>query len=164
LIDWDWVVRITDFSHSVVAAEGLSESNPAEVGAITARYSSPESFDGALTLESDVFSFGLILYEILSGETGFPGDFSQIEMMKKIVLDKYRPPIPDYFCNDVKELINDCWAQKSHERPSFGEILYRLDRMDFQITPGVKSVKVRRFADAVKAREKELGIEIDDFD
>jgi hypothetical protein len=38
--------------------------------------------------------------------------------------------------------------------------------MDFRITAGVKTEKVRRFVEAVKAQEKKLGIEIEieDFD
>jgi hypothetical protein len=34
--------------------------------------------------------------------------------------------------------------------------------MDFRITAGVDSAKVRRFVRAVRTREKELGIEIED--
>jgi hypothetical protein len=36
--------------------------------------------------------------------------------------------------------------------------------MDFQITPGLKSQKAQQFLDAVKARERILGIGIEDLD
>lgn len=79
-------------------------------------------------------------------------------------MDEVRPAIPDFFHLYVKWLINGCWAQNSDERPSFVEILVRLDRMDFRSTDHVKSAKVRRFVDAVKVHEKLLEIKIGDCD
>jgi TPR repeat protein len=164
LVDWDWIVRIGDFSHSVKAGEAQREAISDQTLSIDGHYTAPECFEGFPTQTSDVFSFGLILCELLSGEPGFPPALPALEVMKKIVLDDARPPIPDYLHADAKQLILDCWAQDPDERPSFSDILYRLEDMDFQITRDVKSVKVRRFVEAVKAREKVLGIAIDDFD
>jgi hypothetical protein len=75
-----------------------------------------------------------------------------------------RPTIPNSICADVSQLIHDCFEQNPSRRPSFTEILSRLDKMDFRITPGVNSEKVRRFVTIVKSREKDLGIEIEDID
>jgi PHP family Zn ribbon phosphoesterase len=87
-------------------------------------------------------------------------------MMKLVTLEHARPAIPSFVSDDVKELIVDCLANEPYDRPSFQDILIRLDTMDFRITAGVKTEKVRRFMEAVKAEEKKLGIEIeiDDFD
>jgi hypothetical protein len=82
----------------------------------------------------------------------------------KLILNGAHPAIPDFVCRDVSQLIRDCFEQDPEERPSFGDILSRLDKMDFRITPGVKSEKVRRFVEAVKSREKDLEIEIEDTD
>jgi hypothetical protein len=82
-------------------------------------------------------------------------------MMKLVSLDHARPSIPSFVCSELKELIVDCWANEPYERPSFQDVLIRLDRMDFRITAGVKTEKVRRFVKAVKAQEKKLGIEIE---
>jgi TPR repeat protein/tRNA A-37 threonylcarbamoyl transferase component Bud32 len=164
LVDWDWIVRIGDLSHGVVVDDGPDEFIFGDKLSLDAHYTAPECFANSPTLKSDVFSFSLILYELLSGKPGFSRDSEQREVMKKIDLCEERPLIPDFFHDDVKSLIQDCWAQDPEDRPSFVEILFRLDRMDFQITNNVKSEKVRRFVKAVKAREKVLGIDMKDLD
>jgi serine/threonine protein kinase len=50
------------------------------------RYVAPECFDNNPTLESDVFSVGMILYELLSGQPGFPLDWQEERILKKVVL------------------------------------------------------------------------------
>jgi serine/threonine protein kinase len=163
-VDWDCIVRIGDLSHSVIAGETEGEAAPNQRTLFDAFYAAPESFDNSPTLESDVFSFGVILCELLSGEAGFSRCLTPPEMMKLVVLAHARPSIPSFVCSEVKELIVDCWANEPTERPSFQDILFRLDRMDFRITAGVRTEKVRRFVNAVKAQEKILGMEIEDFD
>jgi serine/threonine protein kinase len=166
LLDWDWIVRIGGFSYSLVADEDgrarPPESDRFEKLSVNPRYTAPECFDGEPTLKSDVFSFGMILCELLSGQPGFPLKFGPHQFMKMIVLDRARPAIPDFVGEEVKRLIGDCWKDKPRKRPSFEDILERLEKMDFRITAGVDSTKVRRFVRAVKTREKELGIEIED--
>jgi hypothetical protein len=82
--------------------------------------------------------------------------------MKMIVIDRACPAIPDCISEEVKRLIGDCWKQKPRKRPSFEDILERLEEMDVRITAGVNAAKVRRFVTPAKTREKELGIEIED--
>jgi serine/threonine protein kinase len=168
LLDWDWIVRIGDFSDSHMADEyGRAlphESDRFERLHLNPRYAAPERFENELTLKSDVFSFGMILCELLSGQPGFPLNLGPYEFMKMIVIDRARPDIPDFVGEEVKRLIGDCWKQKPGKRPSFEDILERLEEMDFRITAGVDSAKVGRFVRAVKTREKELGIEIKDHE
>jgi serine/threonine protein kinase len=129
-----------------------------------ARYSAPECFDNRPTLKSDVFSFGIILCELLSGQPGLPLNLPLPQLMKMIIVDRARPSIPDFVDRRVRLLISDCWKQKPDKRPSFEEILERLDEMDFRITARVDSAKVRRFVKAVKDREKVLGIDIEAYE
>jgi serine/threonine protein kinase len=110
-------------------------------------------------LKSDIFSFGLILYELLTGQPAFSPNLSQHDMMKRIVFDEARPDIPDSVAPNVKLLIEDCLEYEPDERPSFEMILFRLDKIGFQITRGVNSRKVRQFVTTVKNRERELGID-----
>jgi TPR repeat protein len=161
LLDWDWIVRICAFCRSV-----LSEASDAELDdnrgqlSCNERYSVPECFYNEQTLNSDVFSFGLILYELLTGKPVFSPELGHSLVMKKIVLEGAHPYIPDSVAPKVKSLIEDCLNYEWYERPSFDTILFRLDEIGFQITRGVNSRKIRQFVTAVKDREKELGIDL----
>jgi hypothetical protein len=84
--------------------------------------------------------------------------------MKRIFFDRLRLEIPDFILREVGELIRDCWEDQPSDRPSFALILWRLNKMDFRITPGGRAETVRQFVRAVKRREELSGIEIDDFD
>src|SRR6267142_846743 len=73
------VVKVLDFGIAKLAAESLDEEDPltlTQVGAMigTPRYMSPEQCDGAeLTPAADVYSLGVILYEMLTGTVPFSG-------------------------------------------------------------------------------------------
>ncbi len=73
------VVKVLDFGIAKLAAESLEEDDIkalTQVGAMigTPRYMSPEQCDGAeLTPAADVYSLGVILYEMLTGAVPFSG-------------------------------------------------------------------------------------------
>lgn len=73
------VVKVLDFGIAKLAADSLDEDEPntlTQVGAMigTPRYMSPEQCDGAeLTAAADVYSLGVILYEMLTGTVPFSG-------------------------------------------------------------------------------------------
>jgi serine/threonine-protein kinase len=72
-------IKVLDFGIAKLAADALDDDDTntlTQVGAMigTPRYMSPEQCDGAkLTPASDVYSLGIILYEMLAGTTPFNG-------------------------------------------------------------------------------------------
>jgi serine/threonine protein kinase len=154
-------VRICDLRRSVLYYDSNTElDHRSNQLSVDAHYSAPECFNGEPTLKSDVFSFGLILYELLTGQPVFSPHLEHPTVMRMILSDRARPDIPDSITPEVKLLIEDCLKYKPYKRPSFETILSRLDKIGFQITDGVNSRKVRQFVTAVNNREKELGIEV----
>jgi serine/threonine protein kinase len=162
LLDWNWLVRIGDFSHSVPvdelrrpSSEGSEMSNLPH--SPNAWYAAPEAHDNVYTSKSDVFSFALILYEILAKKSGFSRNLTPYKMMKKVVIDKERPEIPDFVLPDVRRLIVDCWADDPDDRPSFASILDKLKQMKFKIAPKVNSSRVQAFVSEIEHYETLLG-------
>jgi hypothetical protein len=151
LLDFDWNVRIGDFGHSISPAQ--SQTHPACSSdelffwpSIDSRYLAPECYDKGKYLQlSDVFSFGLIVYEILTGDPAIPRNLTRFEVMRSIAVKAERPVIPDFVAPFARELITDCLSQEPGERPSFDEIVDRLVSANFQLTANVNSVKLSKF-------------------
>jgi hypothetical protein len=102
--------------------------------------------------ESDVFAFGLILYQLIVGQRPFSGR-SGIRAAKQIVVDEARPASPEFVLPDVGDVICECWAAHPDDRPQFDEILSRLEVMQFKATAGVKSAKVAAFVERITEEE-----------
>jgi serine/threonine protein kinase len=158
-LDWDWRVRIGGLCHSVSAS---TTQTPFSRFRGDFHYTAPECFDDAPTLRSDVFSFGLILYSLLAGRPVFLDGLTPFRVIKLVLFGKRRPVIPESVDPRVRLLIEDCWRHRQDRRPSFEWIVRELNKMEYRIMRGVKSVKVRRFVEEIEARERALGLDISD--
>jgi serine/threonine-protein kinase len=125
LIGSDFRLRISDCRNMFIEDRGTAS----QIG--TSRYMAPESFgDAQPTNKIDVFAFGLILYELLVGESVFPKDASIAEIFR-IHEENRRPEIPDCVSESIASLIRDCWSPKPESRPSFEDIYARLEDANF---------------------------------
>ena len=89
MVDGDGRLKVTDFG---IARAGASQMT--EAGAIvgTAQYLSPEQARGAaVDQRSDLYSIGVVLYEMLTGNVPFTGE-SPVEIAMKHLSDAPRPP------------------------------------------------------------------------
>jgi serine/threonine protein kinase len=158
LLDWDWNVRLCDFGHSLSPGEPYFASLPDphmkdRWAYVESHYLAPECYDNRYSLESDVFSFALILYELVVGKSPFSKSLKQQAVTKLLIMDDARPDIPDFVLPEVAKLIRDCWATDPDDRPSFNQILRRLERMNFKLTANVNSSKLSEFVKKVKEWE-----------
>ena len=89
LVDREGRVKVTDFG---IARAGTSQMT--EAGSIvgTAQYLSPEQARGTeVDQRSDLYSLGVVLYELLTGQTPFDGD-TPVEIAMKHLSATPRPP------------------------------------------------------------------------
>lgn len=75
----------------------------------------------------DVYSFGIILWEMLSGKTPFQGLSDEEEFFKVVVEHGFRPPLDRKWPQQLRSLISDCWNSDIGKRPDFQEVIQRLD-------------------------------------
>jgi serine/threonine protein kinase len=161
LLDWDWTVRIADFGNSAsLDTPPLIRSDAARDRlSFDSRYLAPERYDGTFRYASDVFAFGLILFEILTGRPAFGESLNQWQIAFAVAIENGRPEIPGSVLPPARALIEDCWAADPDDRPTFADIVDRLAGMQFKVTPHVNSGKVWEFVKRVEDWEKQRGRE-----
>jgi tetratricopeptide (TPR) repeat protein len=127
-------VKILDFG-LVKLAESLHVVNPADASATgvdrtlgTIGYMAPEQVRGQpLDQRADLFNFGLVLYEMLSGKRAFTGE-SHTETSYAII--SRRPaPLPLSAPRNLRRLVQRCLEKDREKRPaSAREVLQMLQR------------------------------------
>lgn len=71
--------------------------------------------------ESDVFSFGIVAWEVLSREV--PWKDVKIATQLAILVDRgHRPEIPSNAPAGVVKVITSCWEKLPERRPTFAQI------------------------------------------
>jgi len=93
------------------------------------RYMAPEVFKHRkYDKKVDVFSFAMILYEMLEGDP--PLSHYEPYEAAKLVAEGRRPAFRvKGYTSELKELTEQCWASDMNQRPSFLEILKRLEKI-----------------------------------
>jgi serine/threonine protein kinase len=75
----------------------------------------------------DVYGFGMVCYEILTGRIPFEGHYLS---NYDLVLSGRRPDIPNHVPPLLRDLLHRCWHMDPHQRPGWPEILHILDILD----------------------------------
>ncbi|KAI3749616.1 hypothetical protein L2E82_20230 [Cichorium intybus] len=94
----------------------------------TLPWMAPELLNGSTTRVSekvDVFSFGITMWEILTGEEPY-ANMHCGAIIGGIVKDTLRPTIPERCDPEWRKLMEQCWSADPAIRPSFTEITHRL--------------------------------------
>ncbi|PSC69697.1 Serine threonine-kinase CTR1 isoform A [Micractinium conductrix] len=136
LVDEHLRVKVCDFNLSeIMRHQGGNESE--SEGATNPIWLAPEVLEGhRATQASDVYSYGLVLWELLTWQLHWRRKHPY--QVRRSVLDGKRPHIPapeDLPGSDSAtpegldaylERMRDCWHQDARQRPSFVDIVTRL--------------------------------------
>ncbi|KFO57402.1 Receptor-type tyrosine-protein kinase FLT3, partial [Corvus brachyrhynchos] len=120
------VVKICDFG---LARDVMNDSDYIVRGnaRLPVKWMAPESiFERTYTMKSDVWSYGILLWEIFSlGVNPYPG--IQVDTnFYKLIQSGFKMDQPYYATKDVYCMMQSCWALDSRKRPSFSNLVSSL--------------------------------------
>jgi serine/threonine protein kinase len=123
LIDENDRVKVCDFGLSEVKPSGqmLQDTDSAKG---TPLWMAPEvMLFQKFNEKCDVYSFGIILWELLTRDVPFKDHNSYEKFKKAVCINHERPVIPDNCEPSIKNLIESSWDRNTEIRPSFSEIV-----------------------------------------
>eukprot|EP00359_Climacostomum_virens_P003246 CAMPEP_0204902322 /NCGR_PEP_ID=MMETSP1397-20131031/3604_1 /ASSEMBLY_ACC=CAM_ASM_000891 /TAXON_ID=49980 /ORGANISM="Climacostomum Climacostomum virens, Strain Stock W-24" /LENGTH=343 /DNA_ID=CAMNT_0052070815 /DNA_START=628 /DNA_END=1655 /DNA_ORIENTATION=+ len=125
LLDASNTVRLSDlgfYSLKKYASVTIQYSNKSS-------WSSPEQLkdSGQIVMKAkesdDIYSFGMILWELFSEQEPFPG-LSRKRLQQMICQEGFRPEIPNRIDEELAQLMKSCWNVEPLRRPTF-RLVYR---------------------------------------
>ncbi|XP_076142595.1 fibroblast growth factor receptor 2-like [Alosa pseudoharengus] len=98
-------------------------------GRLPVKWMAPEAlFDRVYTHQSDVWSFGVLMWEIFTlGGSPYPG--IPVEELFKLLKEGHRMDKPGNCTNELYMMMKDCWHAISSQRPTFKQLVEDLDRI-----------------------------------
>ncbi|XP_078587238.1 fibroblast growth factor receptor 2-like isoform X6 [Branchiostoma floridae x Branchiostoma japonicum] len=98
-------------------------------GRLPVKWMPPEAlFDRVYTTQSDVWAFGVLLWEIMTlGGGPYPG--IPVEELFKLLKEGHRMERPQNCSAEMYELMRWCWQANPNTRPNFNILVENLDRM-----------------------------------
>uniref|UniRef100_A0A7E4V2J5 Protein kinase domain-containing protein n=1 Tax=Panagrellus redivivus TaxID=6233 RepID=A0A7E4V2J5_PANRE len=92
------------------------------------RWMAIEAFKGSFSERSDVWSFGMLLYEVYTlGDK--PLSNVRDNQILATLRDGHRPPKPTYASDEIYAIMNRCWKRFPERRPAFVEVKNQFDEI-----------------------------------
>ncbi|XP_035269423.1 ephrin type-A receptor 3 [Anguilla anguilla] len=129
LVNSNLVCKVSDFGLSRVLEDDPEAAYTTRGGKIPIRWTAPEAIAyRKFTSASDVWSYGIVMWEVISyGERPY-WEMSNQDVIKAID-EGYRLPAPMDCPVVLHQLMLDCWEKGRSDRPKFAQIVASLDKL-----------------------------------
>ncbi|GMT07896.1 hypothetical protein PENTCL1PPCAC_30070, partial [Pristionchus entomophagus] len=155
LVTGNFIMKISDFglSRDVYSANYYRRKGN---GRLPIKWMALEALDSHVyTVESDVWSFGILLWEIMTlGGTPYPT--IAMPQLYSCLKDGYRMESPHNCPDEIYNLMVVCWQEKIEKRPSFDTIV---DYFDWMLTESLRAEQSTD--DGVRTHETTIDSESD---
>ncbi|XP_006868652.1 PREDICTED: mitogen-activated protein kinase kinase kinase MLK4-like [Chrysochloris asiatica] len=155
-------LKITDFG---LAREWHRTTKMSAAG--TYAWMAPEVIKSSMFSKgSDIWSYGVLLWELLTGEAPYRG-IDGLAVAYGVAVNKLTLPIPSTCPEPFAKLMKECWEQDPHIRPSFALILEQLSAIEEAVMTDVLQesfhsmqddwkLEIQQMFDELRTKEKEL--------
>ena len=124
LLDGARRCKVTDFglSKSESLATAATQATAGGDAKGTPAYMAPELLQhNIFTEKGDVYAYGMIVFEVLTGDTPWSG-LNQMQIMMQVCIQKDRPKLDGGAPADLVALMQRCWDHEPDARPTFAAI------------------------------------------
>ncbi|XP_050314293.1 fibroblast growth factor receptor homolog 1-like isoform X2 [Anthonomus grandis grandis] len=129
LVSDDYVLKIADFglARDIHCNDYYRKKTD---GRLPVKWMAPEAlFHRVYTTQSDVWSYGILLWEIMTlGGTPYPS-VPSVEKLFQLLRNGHRMEKPPCCSLEIYMLMRECWSYQPNERPIFAELVEELDRI-----------------------------------
>uniref|UniRef100_A0A803Y9X3 Fibroblast growth factor receptor n=1 Tax=Meleagris gallopavo TaxID=9103 RepID=A0A803Y9X3_MELGA len=128
LVTEDNVMKIADFGLAR-DVHNIDYYKKTTNGRLPVKWMAPEAlFDRVYTHQSDVWSFGVLLWEIFTlGGSPYPG--IPVEELFKLLKEGHRMDKPANCTHDLYMIMRECWHAIPSQRPTFKQLVEDLERV-----------------------------------
>lgn len=120
------ICKVGNFHYAQIDEEGCFPIK------LNIKWTAPEALESIanFSIKSDVWSFGIVLFEIIThGLTPYP-DMTDDEVKHKVVHEKYHLPQPKGCPDKLYNIMNQCWKEDPACRHTFEALQWQLDDFD----------------------------------
>ncbi|XP_067901585.1 mitogen-activated protein kinase kinase kinase 21 isoform X3 [Heterodontus francisci] len=155
-------LKITDFG---LAREWHKTTKMSAAG--TYAWMAPEVIKSSMFSKgSDVWSYGVLLWELLTGEVPYRG-IDGLAVAYGVAVNKLTLPIPSTCPEPFTKLMEECWDQDPHIRPTFATILEQLTAIEATVITDLPQesfhsmqddwkLEIQQMFNELRTKEKEL--------